>query len=265
MPILVDTHCHLDFQRFDEDRAEVLARAAEVGVVRIVNPGVDVQSSRAALSLAEQYEMVYAAVGVHPNSAAAWSDDALRALRALAGHPKVAAIGEIGLDYYRDHATPADQRRALRAQLDLAAELELPVIIHCRDAHDDAYRLIEAWQSETGQRANATGVFHSFGGDTDHAARAVELGFLVGITGPVTFPKAEELRRIAVQAPLDRLLVETDAPFLAPQQQRGKRNEPAFVRWVVERIAVEREMETNDLALATTRNAEQLFGWNVLC
>jgi TatD DNase family protein len=185
----------------------------------------------------------------------------LRELRALAKEHKVIAIGEIGLDYYRKITPPDNQHRVFRAQLDLAAELELPVIIHCRDAHSDAIGVIRAWQQSGGTKVHA-GVFHSFSGKVSHAEAALELGFYLGITGLVTFPSADGLRKIVAQAPNDRLLIETDAPFLTPQPRRGKRNEPAYVRWVAEKVAEVRETTLDTIARTSTENANRLFGWD---
>ncbi len=258
-PIIVDTHCHLDFERFDNDRAEVVERAYAQGVLRLVNPGIDVASSRVAVTLAEQYDMVYAAVGVHPNTT--WNANSLQEIRSLALHPKVVAIGEIGMDYYREHTMPADQKITFRTQLDLAAELDLPVIVHCRNAHVDALEVVSHWQRANGGHTQGAGVFHSYSGNAEQANETLAAGFYLGFTGPVTFPKAVELRQIASSVPLDRILVETDAPFLAPQQQRGKRNEPAYVRWVVERIAAERALDMDEFSAATSQNAARLFNW----
>ncbi len=261
---LVDTHAHLDFRAFDEDREAVIVRAVEAGLVAIVNPGTDLESSRAAVALAERYPHVYAAVGIHPTSAHLLDNGALAELRRLAAHPKVVAIGEIGLDDYWPRvpdrgwrcATPEEQRRAFRAQLDLAADLDLPVIIHDREAHDAVLALLEAWvQGGEGRR----GVLHSFSGDEAMAHRAVEMGFYIGITGPVTFKKAEGLRRVVATVPMARLLVETDAPFLTPHPYRGRRNEPAHVRFVVRRIAEVRSVSPEMVASQTTHNATALF------
>ncbi len=259
--MLTDTHCHLDFRIFDEDRGQVMARAEEYGVRRMLNPGINLESSRAAVQLAARCQPVYAAVGIHPNEYVQLGPETLRELRALAAEPAVVAIGEIGLDYYRHTTPPGEQQRRFRAQLDLAAELELPVIIHCRDAYADALGIISAWQASGGAKVNA-GVFHSFSGAAMHAETARELGFYLGITGPVTYPKAYGLRNIVAQAPEERLLIETDAPFLAPQPRRGKRNEPAHVRWVAEQIARVRGATTAVIARASTENADRLFGWD---
>lgn len=254
--MLVDTHCHLDFEWFDEDREEVVARALAAGVQRIVVPALDLENVEMVLALAEAYEAVYAAVGIHPNSAAEWEDGWLDRLRALAGHEKVVAIGEIGLDYYWDKTPAAVQHRAFSRQLALAAELALPVIVHNREADVDVLRLL-ADSPLAGQER--PGVLHSFSSPWETAVTGLELGFYLGFTGPVTFKKAEELREIAARAPLERLLVETDAPFLTPQPHRGKRNEPAYVAHVAAKIAEVRGLSEAQVAEATTANASRLF------
>ena len=265
---LVDTHCHLDFNSFDADREQVVRRAGEAGILRIVNPGIDLQSSRAALALAGDYPAVYTAVGVHPNSAATWETDSLQALRELAGMEKVVAIGEIGLDYYRQHASRDVQRRVLLSQLDLAAECGLPVILHCREAFADLLAILAEWHATLAAAGSALierpGVLHSFSGDEAEAAAALELGFMIGLTGPVTFSKAVSLQRLARSLPLEKLLVETDAPFLAPHPQRGRRNEPAYVRLIAGKIAQLREQPLEAVAQATSANAARLFNWSDL-
>lgn len=255
--MLVDTHCHLDFDRFDEDRDEIVARAAEAGVMRVIVPSLDLENASTVLQLAERYEAVYAAVGVHPNSASGWQETWLDTVRELAGHEKVVAIGEIGLDYYWDRTPKATQHAAFSAQLELAAELGLPVIVHNREASDDLLRLLAA--SPLAGRAEP-GVLHSFSAPPAAAEEAVAAGYYLGFTGPLTFPKADELRAIAAAAPLDRLLVETDAPFLAPQAHRGKRNEPAYVALVAEQLAALHGMNLAEMAAQTTANARRLFG-----
>ena len=254
--MLIDTHCHLDFNRFDEDRDDVVARAAEAGVTQIVVPAINLANCRPVLALAEQYEGVFAAVGVHPNSTAGWQDGWIGILRDLAQHPKVVAIGEIGLDYHWDKSPKEVQHRALGLQLELAAELNLPVIIHNRESSADVIRLLSG-SSLVG--CEIPGVLHSFSADWETAVSALNLGYYLGFTGPVTFKKADDLREIAAKVPVDRLLVETDAPFLAPHPFRGKRNEPAYVAYVAERLAKERGMETAAFAQQTTVNAVRLF------
>lgn len=254
--MLIDTHCHLDFEWFDEDRDAVVARAFEAGVARIVVPAIDLEGCKAILQLTEEYEGVYAAVGIHPNSSAEWQDGWIDILRELAQHEKVVAIGEIGLDYYRERSPKDVQRCALRLQLELAADLELPVILHNREASEDVVRLLsESSLSDI----EHPGVLHSFSADSSTAQVALEMGYYLGFTGPVTYKKADDLRQIVAQVPLERVLVETDAPFLAPQQYRGKRNEPAYVQYVAERIAAIRGLTTADFAQQSTTNAQRLF------
>ncbi len=262
----VDTHTHLHLDAFDPDRDAVVQRARAAGVTRWVDPALDVPSARRALALAEQYgEGYFVAVGVHPNSVAqAWHGGrTLDALRELAEHPRVVAIGEIGLDYYRDYTPPAQQRAALEAQLALAAEVGLPVILHQRASVDDLLDMLADWVADLRAQghplATRPGVLHSFSGTMEQALRAVALGFFVGITGPVTFKNGATMRAVAQAVPLERLLVETDAPFMAPHPHRGKRNEPAWVVWVGRKVAEGRGLSEEALALVTTRNAEALF------
>ncbi|MCB8943674.1 MAG: TatD family hydrolase [Ardenticatenaceae bacterium] len=254
--MLIDTHCHLDFEWFDEDRAAMIARAVAAGVTRMIVPAIDLAGCTAVLRLGELYDEVYTAVGIHPNATADWQDSWLDSLRQWAQPEKVVAIGEIGLDYYRDRSPKDVQHHALRLQLELAAELNLPVILHNRESNEDIIRLLR--ESPLAGRERP-GVLHSFAADWATAQAALDMGFYLGFTGPVTYKKADDLRRIVAQVPLDRLLVETDAPFLAPQQYRGKRNEPAYVRFVAERIAAIHGLETAELARITTQNALQLF------
>ncbi len=265
--MLTDTHCHLYFDAYDKDRDAVLRRAWEAGVERILVPGIDLASSRAAIELAEAHERVFAAVGVHPNSATTWDAQTLGALELLAKHPKVVAIGEIGLDYYRDRAPRSLQKRVLREQLSLAGRLQLPVVIHTRNASPqdracfaDILGIISEMRAELSE--DRPGVFHSFLESEDEALQSLEQGFYVGITGPVTFKNAHELRSVVSNAPLDRLLIETDGPFLAPHPHRGKRNEPAHVYYVAEKIAQVLGQAPRALAEATTANAGRLFQWS---
>ncbi len=273
--MLVDTHCHLDFDSFAGEAEAVVERAAAAGVTRIIVPSLDLGNVRAVLDLAERFPGVYAAVGVHPNSAAGWRDEWIDELRALAAHPRVVAIGEIGLDYYWDKTPPATQHRALLGQLALAAELDLPVILHNRDASTDLLRLLVEVTGEQGsegaggrekarshpalQEGLLRGVFHSFSAEWPTAEAALALGFYMGFTGPLTFKKADDLRAIAARVPLDRILIETDAPFLAPHPHRGRRNEPAYVHLVAERLAEVRGLSLEEVAQATTANAVALF------
>jgi TatD DNase family protein len=235
------------------------ARAASVGT--IVNVGTDVISSRRAVDLAERYEPVYAAVGVHPHGAKKLDGATLAQLRELAQKPKVVAIGEIGLDYYRNLSPRDAQRRAFQAQLAWAAKLGKPVIVHDRDAHEEILEVLTHWAAGLGNAAIAgrLGVLHTFSGDLEMARKAIDLGFYISISGPVTYRNARQLPGIVRALPLDRLLVETDCPFLAPEPYRGKRNEPAYTRLVAERIAELKGIPFDDLARATTANARRLF------
>jgi len=259
-PALVDTHCHLDFVSLKEDIEAVVARAAEAGVTTIIVPALDLDNAPAVLALAGRFPGIYAAVGVHPNSAAGWRDEWIDDLRGLAGHEKVVAIGEIGLDYYWDKTPPATQHHALAAQLDLAAELGLPVILHNRDASADVLaQLTAAAQRRPRPDNTPPGVLHSFSAGAEMAAAALALGYALGFTGPLTFKKADDLRAIAAAVPLDRIVVETDAPYLTPEPYRGRRNEPAYVRFVAERLADVRGLPYDAIAQATTANAHRLF------
>jgi TatD DNase family protein len=254
---LIDTHCHLDWKAFDPDREAVIDRAVRAGVRRMITIGVDVPSSRRAIEIAEQHEAVSAAVGVHPNDCADFSAAVLNEVRSLAQHPKVVAVGEIGLDYYWHKVDHGTQARAFRAQLELAAESNKPVIIHSRDAAPDVVNVLESFAAHT---APLSGTLHSCFGDLEIAQRVFSLGFYIGVTGPITFKKSDREREIVRQLRNDRLLLETDAPFLTPVPHRGERNEPAYLRHVAETIALARGQSLEEVARQTTQNAERLFG-----
>jgi TatD DNase family protein len=259
--MLIDTHCHLDFDAYDLDREDVIARAAAQGVTRIVNPATDAASGAAALALADVYPGIFVAVGIHPNSTAEFTSAALDGIAQQAQHTRVVAIGEIGLDYYRDWSPKAQQRIAFEQQLELAARLELPVIIHNREASDDVLAVLTAWVPTLSNRLRERpGVLHSFSAPRAVADQALALGFYLGFTGPITYKNADDLRSVAAAVPLDRLLVETDGPFLTPHPHRGTRNEPAYVAHVAERLAALHNISNEALASATTQNAERLFG-----
>ena len=218
MPRLTDTHCHLDLDRFDPDREAVIQRATEQGLERILIPGLDLDSCRAAIALAEKHEMIYAAVGVHPNSGDTWKAGYPHPTGGTGSHPKVVAIGEIGLDFHWDTTPKPLQRKILRQQLELAAEVELPVVIHDREAHAELIPILLDWQEELDSEglalAEKPGVMHSYSGDILQAQDVLKSGYYLGITGPVTFKKALEMQEVAEKAPQDRLLIETDAPYL---------------------------------------------------
>ncbi len=263
--MLVDTHCHLDWKAFDNDREAVIKRAIDSGITRMLTIGVDVPSSRRSIELAEQYTEVYAAVGVHPNDCADFDAATLKEIHTLAQQPKVVAIGEIGLDYYWHKVDPAIQSQAFQAQLELAAELGKPVIIHSREAATDTIEMLEEFTRHSSSRSIPvgliTGTLHSYFDDLSVMQRAFAIGFYCGITGPITFKKSDREREILRQVPLDRLLIETDSPFLTPVPHRGQRNEPAYVRHVAETIAQVQGIPLDVVARQTTHNANQLFGW----
>lgn len=269
--MLVDTHCHLDFDAFDEDRAAVVENARRVGVQRILNPGVDLASSRAALALSSQYPEVYAAVGVHPNDGLTWGEFSEANLDDLAGQPKVVAIGEIGLDYFRERAPRLLQAQILRRQLALAAKHNLPVIIHLRNemdqhnATENLLGILSEWVQDLVSHEHPLsqnpGVIHSFSENSHYASQAIVINFLLGITGPVTFRKADELQQVVASFPIEKLLIETDAPFLTPHPFRGRRNEPAHVRWVAEKIAEIQGIPVDEAKTKLFMNAERLFHW----
>lgn len=254
-PMLIDTHTHLDDARYHDDRETVIARAREAGVEAFVTIGCDLLSSQAAVALANQYDCIYAAIGVHPHEVRhitnGWYDE----LRWLAQQKKVVAYGEIGLDYHYNHSSPKEQRARFREQVQLARELKLPIIIHTREAQEDTITILrEEKASEVG------GVFHCFSGDAWLVKDALDLGFYLSFSGIVTFQNAAMLRDIAKTVPLDRLLIETDCPYLAPVPYRGKRNEPAYVVQVADKLAAIHEtLSSQEIAAHTTANAKRLF------
>jgi TatD DNase family protein len=289
--MLTDTHCHLDFNKFDEDRDAVLQRAQEAGLRRMLIPGLDWASSLAALQLADSHPQIFAAVGYHPTDAEKWEETSYTKLKSLimeSGsllpefqeqapglHNKIVAIGEIGLDYYwvKEAEKQAHQREILKQQLQLAREVSKPVIIHMREENDawfgqasmDLIEIISAWhaglRSKNHRLAEAPGVLHSYNGNLETAQKALDLNFFIGVTGPVTYKNAEEKRQIIRQLPIERLLIETDSPFLAPVPMRGKRNEPAFVIYIADKIAEIHMTTREQVEQITTANAARLFGW----
>jgi TatD DNase family protein len=264
-PGLVDTHCHLNFDNFNQDRDSVIERARENGISRILNPGVDIETSRSAIDCAYLTPEVFAAVGVHPNDALGWTKDSLAQIRELAGEKKVVAIGEIGLDYFRDRAPKGLQQSILRQQLELAAELELPVIIHNRDADDDLREILQAWHirliSNGCKLADYPGVLHAFSSDLGFAKDMVSHKFKIGIAGPITFAKSTMLQSVVVSLSLNAFVIETDAPFLSPHPFRGMRNEPANVRIVAEKIAELKDETLENVVLNSASEADMLFRW----
>jgi len=252
--MLIDSHAHLDFSQFDDDRDAAVRRAQRAGLAAIVNVGTDLDSSGRSVDLAGRHSMVYAAVGIHPHDARTLSPEALDRLAGLAAGEKVVAVGEIGLDFYRDLSPRDVQRDAFRRQIRLAIELDLPVIIHDRDAHEETVQIL---REEEAHRVG--GVLHCFSGDPDMAWEGIAMGFLIAFGGPITYG-GKKKQEIARQIPLDKILVETDCPFLTPVPHRGKRNEPAYVTYVAERLARLRGIGFEEAAAATSENATRLFG-----
>ena len=286
----VDTHAHLDSAKFDGDREAVIRRAREAGVWPVVTIGADLASSRAAVALAERYSGLYATVGVHPHSASSVEAGTLDALRELARHPRVVAVGEVGLDYYYEFSPREVQREVFEAQLALADEVGKPVAVHLRDqrgqmgvyalavrvlsewvsgrasrgGHGDAPTSVERKASAAGHRdAPATvggaGVLHCFSGTLEVARAMIGLGFYLGVDGPVTYPNARALQAVVAALPLERLVLETDCPYLAPQARRGKRNEPGYLPYIGEKVAELHGVETTRVAKVTRKNAVRLF------
>ena len=258
-----DTHCHIDFEDYDADRAEVLERAKQANLCFLINPGIDLASSKAALSLSLEYPgFIFAAVGIHPNYISSMATEDLERLWDLAHTQAWVAIGEIGLDYYREYSEPAQQREAFLAQLDLAAQCELPVIIHNREASRDLVSILSDWQRglPAGSRLKRfPGVLHAYSGSLDEALELAELNFAFGLGGPVTYHNGAERRAVAAGLPLQKILLETDAPFLTPHPHRGKRNEPAYIPLIAAEIAQLHERTPEEVGEITTQNAIRLF------
>ncbi len=257
---LFDTHAHLHVEQFDTDRDAVIRRMREAGIAGVVTIGTDVPASRAAIDLAGQHPDIWATVGVDPHEAAAFSDGTLEELRELASLPRVVAIGEIGLDYYWDKAPRRVQANVFEHQLELARTLQLPVVIHNREAHADTLAMLREWAGDHPWRGKRPlGVLHCFSGDVEMALAAIGLGFMISLAGPVTFKNAKKPVAVAKAVPSEWLVVETDAPYLAPHPHRGQRNEPAYLRLTAQRIADIKGMPVETVAEATLANSKALF------
>ncbi|MFQ5340540.1 MAG: TatD family hydrolase [Anaerolineae bacterium] len=257
---LIDTHAHLHAEQFDGDREAVIRRMREVGIAGAVTIGTDVPASRAAIDLADQHADIWATVGVDPHEAASFGDSTLNELRELAGSPQVVAIGEIGLDYYWDKAPRRVQAGVFERQLDLARALQLPVVIHNREAHADTLAMLREWAGDHPWRGERPlGVLHCFSGNVNMALEVIDLGFMISLGGPVTFKNAKKPVAVAEAVPLEWLVVETDAPYLAPHPHRGQRNEPAYLPLTAQRIADIKGMPVETVAEATLANSKALF------
>ncbi len=249
---LIDTHCHLDLM--EEGPAAAVATATAAGVDAVITIGIDLLSCESAVKLAEEFPCVYAAVGMHPHEGSAVDKAVLDRLRQLAAHPKVVAIGETGLDFYRNRSPHADQERAFRNHIELARELALPLVVHDREAHEQTLQALREARLPDGAV-----VMHCFSGDLDMARACLDLGCYISIAGPVTFRNARRLQEVVAQLPLDRLLLETDSPFLAPHPHRGKPNSPAMLPLIAQAIADLQGLTTAAVASATAANAQRAF------
>lgn len=252
-PVLIDSHCHLDMEAFDDDRSEVVKRAEEAGIKYLINAGSDRHGNIRCLELSREYPNLYPAVGIHPHDAKTLDEPLFKELKKWAKGPKVVAVGEIGLDYHYLHSPKGVQIEAFKQQVGLARGLALPLIVHSREAKNDTLRVLRE------EAAGIPGVLHCFSGDMDMAKKAMELGFHISIAGPVTFKNAAGMREVARFIPDEFLLIETDAPYLSPVPLRGKRNEPSFLKHTAEVVAEIRGVSLSDLARITTHNAMRLF------
>lgn len=252
--MLVDSHAHLDDGRFDRDRDKLIKSLKEFGVDLVINPGADLNSSIKAVSISEEYDNIYAAVGVHPHSAKEMDEYTIDILKSFTNRRKVVAIGEIGLDYYYDNSPRDIQREKFIEQLNLAKEVKLPVIIHSRDANKDTFDILKEAQDGT-----LRGVMHCYSGSVEMAMEYLKLGFYISLAGPVTFKNARVAKEVAKAVPLDKLLIETDAPYLTPEPYRSKRNEPIYVRYVAGTIAELKGISFEEVAKQTSQNAKRLF------
>lgn len=269
--MLTDTHCHLYLEQFAGDIEDVIQRAIETGVEKMLVPGMDLETSRQAVQLAETHPSIFAAVGYHPTDMQKFSAEDFDEICRLAEHPKVVAIGEIGLDYYwvKETEKRMEQRKNLIPHLELANKVNKPVILHLReendaetgDATNDLFNILAPWLENLNALKSRPGVFHSFNGNLESAKRAMGMNFFIGITGPVTYKKNDSQRELVKQLPLERILIETDSPFQTPVPYRGKRNEPANVALIADKIAEVHQTTREALAKATTANAERLFRW----
>jgi TatD DNase family protein len=254
---LIDSHAHLEFPQFDEDREAMLERARAAGVVGIaaIGSGSGPAQLEAALPFAASHDWIWATIGIHPHEASEATEEHFTRLAGLARHPRVIAWGEIGLDYHYDHSPRDVQKRVFSRQLEMAREARLPVILHCREAWADTLEIFEREWAATG----LGGIFHCFTGTMEEARRGLDMGFLISFAGNVTYPKSEPLRQVARQLPADRMLIETDSPFLPPQGHRGRRNEPAFVLEVAKTLANVRDLSTEEFAGITAANFRRFF------
>ncbi len=253
--MLFDTHCHVNDEAYEQDREAMLQRAFAAGVQYMMCPGTDVRTSAEAVAMSRAYEQIYAAVGIHPEDAASATPEGMAQIRKwLQEEPKVVAIGEVGLDYHWPEPAREVQQAVFIEQVKMAVELDVPIDIHDREAHGDVMDILR--QYGKGLR----GVFHCYSGSLEMAQELLNMGFYIGFTGTMVFPKSKKLKRIAAELPLDRILVETDCPYLTPPPYRGKRNEPAYVRYVADELALLRDMDPEEIQRITLENGKRIFG-----
>ncbi len=256
--MIIDTHAHIDMDAFDDDRSEVIQRAKNTGIDYILNVGCDIESSLRSIELTERYDFIYGTAGIHPHDVKKIDYQTYDQLKELLAHPKMIALGEIGLDFFKNYSPPDQQKEHLRKQVELSRELQKPIIIHCRDANEDTIAILSDYFPKN--PSARSGIFHCFSGNQELAERALEMGFYISFSGSVTFKKSDELRTIAKTIPADRLFVETDCPFLAPIPNRGKRNEPSYVIHTAQLIADIRGLDIKDVQRTTSLNFFELFG-----
>ncbi|KPU27497.1 hydrolase TatD [Caloranaerobacter sp. TR13] len=252
--MLIDSHAHLDDKRFDKDRDKIIKSLKNNDIWVVINPGADLASSIKAVALAQQYENIYAAVGIHPHDAKTMDDDTIEVLKSLLKKDKVIAVGEIGLDYHYDFSPRDIQRKWFREQIKLAKEFNLPIIVHDREAHKDVYDILKEEQDGT-----LTGVLHCFSGSVEMAKEYIKMGFYISFAGPVTFKNAKTAKEVVKAIDINRILIETDSPYLTPHPHRGKRNEPLYVRYVAAMIAELKDITVEEVARITTENTKRLF------
>ncbi|MCF6411934.1 TatD family hydrolase [Pseudalkalibacillus salsuginis] len=255
--MLFDTHAHLNAVQFDEDREEVIQRALDEGVSHIVVVGFDRETIKGALDLAEGYDFIYAAVGWHPVDAIDMAEQDLKWIEELASHPKVVALGEMGLDYHWDKSPKDIQMEVFRKQIRLAKKVDLPIVIHNREATEDVVRILEEENAE-----EVGGIMHCYSGSLEIAKKCMDMNFYISFGGPVTFKNAKKPKEVAAEIPMDRILIETDCPFLSPHPLRGKRNESSYVKYIAAQIAELKGMSVEEIAEKTSDNAFRLFGIN---
>ncbi|KXZ40619.1 TatD DNase family protein [Alkalithermobacter thermoalcaliphilus JW-YL-7 = DSM 7308] len=252
--MLFDSHAHLDDERFDEDRDEVIKKIKSENVKYVLNAGADIASSKRSIHLSEKYDFIYASVGVHPHDVKDMNEDTINLLKTLSKHEKVVAIGEIGLDYYYENSPREIQKRWFERQIQLANEVKLPIIVHDRDAHKDTFDIIKTTKSK-----DIGCVLHCYSGSLELAKEYVKMGCFISIAGPVTFKNNVKTVEVIKKIPLEYLLIETDCPYLAPHPHRGKRNDPSYVRYIAEKIAIEKGISYEKVCEITTKNAKILF------